>query len=76
VPRFRHKPIVIEAFRYFRRTSIPLGVYFRDDGTPFVKTLEGDLHVSEGDWIITGLRGGHYPCKPHIFEENYKKVEE
>lgn len=41
-----------------------------------VKTLEGDLHASPGDWIIKGLRGEFYPCKPDIFEATYDNVED
>ncbi|MEO3947639.1 hypothetical protein [Gorillibacterium sp. CAU 1737] len=39
---------------------------------PAIKTLEGWLAVSPGDWIITGVKGERYPCKPHIFEETYE----
>ena len=42
----------------------------------WVKTLEGGHIVCSGDWIITGVQGEHYPCKPDIFEETYEKVEE
>ena len=47
-------------------------------GRPFVlmkiKTLEGDMHVSEGDYIIKGLRGEFYPCKPDVFEKKYELI--
>lgn len=36
-----------------------------------IKTLEGDMKVSPGDWIITGVKGEKYPCKPDIFEATY-----
>jgi hypothetical protein len=42
---------------------------------PVIKTLEGDHLVTPGDWIITGVKGEHYPCKPDIFEMTYEKVE-
>ncbi len=44
---------------------------------PFYKvdTLEGEHFVSHRDWIITGVRGEKYPCKPDIFEQTYEKVE-
>lgn len=51
------------------------------DDAPFaphevvIQTLEGDMHVSDGDWIITGVHGEKYPCKPDIFEKTYEKVE-
>lgn len=41
-----------------------------------VHTLEGPLRVSEGDWIITGVKGEKYPCKSDIFAVTYEKVEE
>ena len=42
----------------------------------FIKTLEGDHHVSVGDYIIQGVKGELYPCKPDIFELTYELVEE
>lgn len=41
-----------------------------------IKTLEGWQEVSFGDWIIKGIKGEFYPCKPDIFEATYEKVEE
>lgn len=41
----------------------------------FIKTLEGDMRVSPGDWIITGVKGERYPCKPDIFEATYEPAE-
>jgi hypothetical protein len=40
-----------------------------------VKTLEGDHIVSDGDWIITGVKGEKYPCKPDIFEMTYERLD-
>jgi hypothetical protein len=45
-------------------------------GRAIVRTLEGPLRVSDGDWIITGVKGERYPCKPDIFEQTYEAVEE
>jgi len=42
----------------------------------WIDTLEGGHNVCPGDWIITGVKGEHYPCKPDIFEQTYEKVEE
>lgn len=39
-----------------------------------IKTLEGDMIASEGDYIIKGLRGEFYPCKPDIFEKKYELI--
>jgi hypothetical protein len=41
-----------------------------------VRTLEGDMRVSPGDWIITGVKGEKYPCKPDIFAATYEPAEE
>lgn len=40
-----------------------------------IPTLEGDMKVSRGDWIIRGVQGEFYPCKPDIFTETYEEVE-
>ncbi len=59
--KYRKKPIVIEAYRTDVAMQIP--------------TLEGVMHASPGDWIITGVQGEQYPCKPDIFAASYKEVE-
>lgn len=43
---------------------------------PVIRTLEGEMKVSDGDWIIQGVFGEYYPCKPDIFEKTYELVEE
>ncbi len=42
----------------------------------FINTLEGTMKVSIGDYIIKGINGEYYPCKPDIFEKTYEKVED
>lgn len=42
------------------------------DGGIDIKTLEGTMHASPGDWIIRGVKGELYPCKPDIFEATYE----
>lgn len=51
--------------------------YGADDvsGQPLVETLEGDMAVSPGDWIIRGVKGEFYPCKPDVFEATYDAAE-
>ena len=81
--KFRKKPVVINAehFDWKDGQGIPdiPGVKFRDWGpvvsTAYIETLEGPLHVSRGDWIITGVKGERYPCKPNIFDITYEPVE-
>ena len=48
----------------------------KDTETLFVKTIEGDMRASLGDWIIKGVNGEFYFCKPDIFEKTYEQVEE
>jgi len=40
----------------------------------YIETLEGDMSVSKGDYIIKGVKGEFYPCKPDIFNETYEAV--
>ena len=86
MPRFRKKPAVIEAEQFTSDFDSPIPLPFRDRGNPvyylrerdgfYVETLEGPLRVSDGDWIIKGVKGEFYPCKPDIFEATYEPVEE
>jgi len=65
---------VIEAERYLKGATIPDGVILTGAGTAFIRTLEGDMEVSPGDWIITGIANERYPCKAHIFEATYEPI--
>ena len=85
--KYRKKPIVIEAIRFcgFDGSSdfIPqeLAIFLEDavtssgDDALFIHTLEGDMRADVGDWIIRGVNGEFYPCKPDIFEKTYELVE-
>jgi hypothetical protein len=46
----------------------------KDSHELYIRTLEGEMHASLGDWIITGVQGEIYPCKPDIFEQTYERV--
>lgn len=66
--------------RYYRHPRVPGTDFcaycrrmFHDHG--FVDTLEGGHIVCPGDWIITGVKGEHYPCKPDIFAATYEPAE-
>ena len=59
--KYVKKPVVIEAYQ--------------TDKEMIIRTLEGDMKASVGDYIITGVHGEQYPCKPDIFEETYEPVE-
>ena len=80
VPKYRKKPVVIEAMQYGPHTepSVGLLAFLGDrlgavdaDGL-IIPTLEGDMRASVGDWIIKGVRGEFYPCKPDIFAATYE----
>ncbi|HXF15338.1 MAG TPA: hypothetical protein VN517_19470 [Terriglobales bacterium] len=69
---FRKKAIVVAAEQFFSDSKpLPDGMYF-EDGEYWVMTIEGPLRVSPGDWIITGVNGEKYPCKPDIFKQTYE----
>jgi len=73
--KFRKKPVVIDAEQY--QGQIIAGVCEEDGHGIYgahIHTLEGAFHVSLGDWVITGVKGERYPCKPDIFEATYELV--
>ncbi len=74
--KFRKKPVVIEAEQFFyHHRPWPEGVQLDDDYTgAIVETDRGWCVVIEGDWIITGVKGERYPCKPDIFDLTYEAV--
>lgn len=80
--KFRKKPVVIEATQWFKDGDHPMVVMkntnyrYGDELIPWLPTLEGGHVVTPGDWIITGVKGEHYPCKPDIFEMTYERFEE
>lgn len=88
--KFRKRPVVIEASQWFKAGDHPMvkngagnlpwpeGTITIKDGQAcgFIETLEGNHIVTPGDWIITGVKGEHYPCKPDIFAATYEPVEE
>ena len=75
MPKFQKKPVVIEAVQYdgtdecARRIGLEITV--TETG---IQTLEGFMRASPGDWIITGVKGERYPCKPDVFEATYAPV--
>lgn len=77
MPMFRKKPVVIEAIQFVAANFEAIEMFvggdaeFRD-GELIVATLEGPLHASPNDWIIKGVKGEFYPCKPDIFAATYE----
>jgi len=74
--KFRKKPVVIEAEQFLPETKLlPFareGVCALGENGWYIQTLKGPLHVSDGDWIIKGVKGEFYPCKPDIFAATYE----
>lgn len=78
--KFRKKPIVIDAVEFDGDTETlkMFGVPFEQDfpeDAPKINTLEGKLIISFGDWVIRGVNGEYYPCKPDIFEKTYERID-
>ena len=87
MPFFKKKPVVIEAMQYpgMREHGDAVvvldwldkhGVENYHDRGLIIKTLEGDMRADPGDWIIKGVQGEFYPCKPDIFQQTYDEVEQ
>lgn len=100
--KYRKKPVVIEAHRWYKNGDHPndgpshaegkVVRYFRHPNYPgdavhdscghmwnyhgWIDTLEGGHTVCPGDWIITGVQGEVYPCKPDIFEATYEPADQ
>src|SRR3954469_14238919 len=79
--KYRKKPVVIEAVQFRGQFTKEIGDFLVGTtiksgccGQLDIKTLEGWHHVSIGDWIIRGVKGDHYPCKPDIFAATYEPV--
>lgn len=79
--KYRKKPIVIDAFRpgidempdwFASQPGFELWIHFDN---AVIRTLEGDMKISKGDWVIKGVIGEIYPCKPDVFEATYEKYE-
>ena len=79
MPKYRKKPVVIEALLWNRNVAelaffmrLPLPIVVCEDGAIEIETLEGVMRANPGDWIIRGVKGELYPCKPDIFEATYE----
>jgi hypothetical protein len=84
IVKYRKKPVVIEAIQYNWFTKNDVREFVGQDNflsnwpdtVHWIKTLEGKMMISEGDYVIKGIQGEFYPCKPDIFEQTYEKVSE
>lgn len=84
--KYRKKPVVIDAFKWtggpdqiedpeWIVSRMKMGQVSFADGRMFIKTLEGIMEAQPGDYIIRGIKGEIYPCKPDIFEATYEAAE-
>lgn len=86
---YQKKPVTVEAFKFknnlidnhtdnyyvpeWAKKAFAQGIMFFKHGDLYIKTLEGNHKVTNGDYIIKGVIGELYPCKPDIFEKTYIK---
>lgn len=83
MPQFRKKPVVIEAIQWTGDMLDFEPIHVMADDQPVgiqgdrlaIFTLEGVMEAMPGDWIIKGVKGEIYPCKPDIFAATYDAVE-
>jgi hypothetical protein len=79
--KFRTKPCEIEAVQWTGENLTEILRFANTQniditsGVLIIKTLEGDMVASTGDYIIRGLRGEYYPCKPDVFHAKYEPCE-
>ena len=83
--KYRKKPVMIEAFRlgidcipdwFMEKAVVGDAHIYGEPPKAKVKTLEGTMIANYGDFIIKGIQGEIYPCKPDIFYATYEKIEE
>jgi hypothetical protein len=81
--QFRKKPVVIDAVQNLPENETELLDFFNETQVSFyitgaytfvIRTLEGDMTALQGDWLIRGIKGEVYPCKPEIFAATYEEV--
>lgn len=82
--RYRKKPVVIEAMQFTGDNFTAIIAFVNEKvetaenrgDTLTIHTLEGDMVASKGDYIIKGVQGEFYPCKPDIFEQTYEVADD
>lgn len=78
IKQYRKKPVVIEAIQWNEKELMLLNEFVSDSllivaNNVIIRTLEGDMKVNNGDYIIKGVKGEFYACKPDIFEQTYEE---
>jgi hypothetical protein len=78
--KFRKRTIIVDAIQWDGNIdeiwqAFGTAEVSKEDDRLFISTLEGEITASVGDWIIRGVAGELYPCKPDIFDKTYEPVE-
>ncbi len=80
IMKYRKKPVVIEAIQWTGFNLAEIVSFVGEDYSVkpnddlMIKTLQGELHATANDWIIKGVKGEFYPCKPDIFKATYDEA--
>lgn len=82
INKYRKKPVIVEAIiwtgnnidevKELAKSAVENIIFVNNN--LYIETLEGNMNVSVGDYIIKGIAGEFYPCKPDIFKETYETV--
>ena len=89
IMKVRKLPVVVDAWQWNGKCIKDARIFCSDNGLPefnvggrygksglIIPTLEGEHLAERGDWIIRGVNGEYYPCKPDAFEKTYEAVED
>src|SRR6266446_1174748 len=84
MPKFRKKPVVIEAIQYTGENADEIDAFVGKELHKLlmhplvlvIPTLEGEMNARHGDWVIKGVKGEFYPCKPDIFTATYETFDD
>lgn len=75
---YRKKPIPVKAYQYtmdmFLEYEPTPGICYSDTGVPFIRTLEGNMIVVVGSYVVQGPHGEYWAVKEHIFNDTYEEV--
>ena len=80
--KYRKKPVTIDAIKWTGNNKFDMfrfmrfNYYIDENDDLIIETLEGNMKADIGDYIIKGVNGEFYPCKPDIFHKTYEKVKE
>lgn len=80
--KFKKRPVIIDAWQWpgSHTEDMPLWLGVSeityDDGCLYIETLKGSMRAEPNDWIIKGVKGELYPCKPDIFLLTYEAINE